>query len=320
MGLPCTSTLKNLWLQRRPDVVHIATEGPLGWSAMRAATQLRLPVVSDFRTNFHAYSRHYGLGWMHRPIAAYLRAFHNRTDCTMVPTPALRGELRALGFANLQVVSRGVDTVRFHPARRSDELRRTWGAGPSTLVVQCVSRLAPEKNIALVWQAYAAIRAAGVDAQLVLVGDGPLRGELGRECVGAHFAGIRRGDDLAAHYASADLFLFPSQTETFGNVVPEAMASGLPVVAFDLAAAGQLIRSGENGLLAMPSAPRNFVDLAVGLASRPQSLQAMRLEARHSALALDWQRVIEDLESVLVRAALARSTGQPEISLRPAST
>jgi len=320
MGLPCTSTLKQLWSQRRPDVVHVATEGPLGWSAVRAATQLHLPVVSDFRTNFHAYSRHYGLGWMHRPICAYLKSFHNRTDCTMVPTPALRGELRSLGFANLQVVARGVDTTRFNPTRRSESLRESWGAKSQTLVVQCVSRLAPEKNISLVWQAFSAIRATGVDAQLVLVGDGPLRAALERQCAGAHFVGVRRGDDLASHYASADLFLFPSETETFGNVVPEAMASGLAVVAFDLAAAGQLIRSGENGLLAVPAAPRNFIDLAGGLASKPQLLQAIRLEARRSALTLDWQRVIEDLESVLVRAALGRSLDQPEILLRPAGT
>src|SRR5262245_1391563 len=130
MGLPCTQTLLEAWRTRRPDVVHIATEGPLGWSALRAALRLSLPVVSDFRTNFHAYSEHYKLAWLREPIVCYLRHFHNRTACTMVPTAQARSELEALGFANLQVVARGVDTSLFHPGRRSGELRRLWGAAP----------------------------------------------------------------------------------------------------------------------------------------------------------------------------------------------
>ncbi len=316
MGLPCTSTLIELWTQRRPQIVHIATEGPLGWSALRAARHLDLPVVSDFRTNFHAYSRHYGLAWLRRPIAGYLRSFHNRTLATMVPTAALRQELQAMGFEDLHVVSRGVDTARFHPARRSDALRQIWGAGPGTLVVQCVSRLAAEKNLELVGHAFAAIREAGIDARLVFVGDGPLRAELARLCPQAHFAGLRKGDDLAAHYASADLFLFPSQTETFGNVVPEAMASALPVVAFDQAAAAQLIRSGENGLLALNDAPRHFIELATGIASRPEARRAMAASARVDALALDWRHVIDELESVMVRAMAQHSLVDESLPLQ----
>ena len=318
MGLPCTPTLIELWTQRRPQIVHIATEGPLGWSALRAARHLGLPVVSDFRTNFHAYSRHYGLTWLRRPIAGYLRSFHNRTHATMVPTTALRQELQAMGFQDLHVVSRGVDTARFHPARRSEALRRVWGAEPGTLVVQCVSRLAAEKNLELVGRAFTSICEAGIDARLVFVGDGPLRAELERQLPHAHFAGLRKGDDLAAHYASADLFLFPSRTETFGNVVPEAMASGLPVVAFDLAAAAQLIRSGENGLLALDGAPRHFIELATGIASRPAALRAMAAHARVDALALDWRHVIDELESVMVRAAAHHAVVDDPLPLQPA--
>lgn len=318
MGLPCTRTLVQRWSAHRPDVVHIATEGPLGWSALRAARRLGLPVVSDFRTNFHAYSRHYGLGWACAPIVGYLRRFHNGTDATMVPTPALRGELASRGFNGLQVVARGVDTVQFDPARRSDALRRLWGAQPQTVVVQCVSRLAAEKNIALVWQAFQAIRRAAVEARLVLVGDGPQRAELERLCEGAHFAGLRRGDDLAAHYASADLFLFPSRTETFGNVVPEAMASGVPVVAFDQAAAAQLVRPGVNGLLAESDKPGQFIEMALRAAEEPRALREMGRRAREAACRLDWRHVIDDLEGVLVRANLLRGRDQAQLSLRPA--
>ncbi|HEU5296587.1 MAG TPA: glycosyltransferase family 1 protein [Burkholderiaceae bacterium] len=320
MGMPCARSLERLWAMQRPDVVHIATEGPLGWSALRAARRLGVPVVSDFRTNFHAYSAHYGIGWLHRGIVGYLRGFHNRTLTTMVPTPALQRELATQGFENLRVVSRGVDTVHLSPTKRNAALRRLWGAGDDTVVVLCVSRLASEKNIALLWRAFDAIRRRGIDAQLVLVGDGPQRPQLESLCRGAHFAGVRRGEDLAAHYASADLFAFPSLTETFGNVVPEAMASGLPVVAFDHAAAGQLVRHGDNGWLAAPREPVQFVDLAAHAARDRATLQAMGKRARATALALDWQRVIDELEAVLRRAAAHADAAQSPLLLRPLST
>jgi len=320
MGVPCARALEDLWAMQRPDVVHIATEGPLGWSALRAAGRLGLPVVSDFRTNFDAYSRYYGLGWLQRGIAGYLRGFHNRTLTTMVPTPALQRELAAMGFQNLRVVARGVDTTHLNPSKRNLALRRLWGAGDDTLVVLCVSRLATEKNITLLWRAFDAIAQRGIDARLVLVGDGPQRPQLQALCRGAHFAGLRRGEDLAAHYASADLFVFPSLTETFGNVVPEAMASGLPVVAFDHAAAGQLIRHGDSGWLAAPREPVQFVDMVGHAASDLARLRLMGARARESALALDWQRVIGDLEAVLRRAVAPVESTHSAPSLRPLST
>ncbi len=310
MGLPCTGALVARWRLQRPDVVHIATEGPLGWSALRAALRLGLPVVSDFRTNFHVYSGHYRLGWLGRPITSYLRRFHNRTLCTMVPTETLARELRTLGYERLHVVARGVDTQRFTPARRSDALRRAWGAGPDTRVLLCVSRLAPEKNIGLLWDAHLQSRCDGHDTRLVLVGDGPSRRQLETRCPGAVFAGMQRGDDLAAHYASADLFGFPSLTETWGNVVPEAMASGLPLVAYDCAAAGELVRSGVQGQLAAPHDEAAFVRHVSQLLGSGARLQAMGAAARATALGLDWERVIDRLEMVLLRAAQSVAVDQ----------
>jgi len=302
MGVPCRRALVQRWTQERPDVVHIATEGPLGWSALRAARQLGLPTSSDFRTNFHAYGRHYGLGWLAGPIRLYLRWFHNRAGRTMVPTEALRAQLEALGFERLAVVSRGVDTRLFDPARRSAALRASWGAGDDDLVIVYVGRLAAEKNLHAVIAAYAAVRERDSKARLVLVGDGPLREELRRSCPQAHFAGQRRGEDLAAHYASGDLFAFPSLTETFGNVTPEAMASALPVVAFDTAAAGQLIRSGVNGSLVSPPHAAAFVDAVVRLAADAPRRRALGRAARETAQSLDWDAVVAQFEAVLVRA------------------
>jgi glycosyltransferase involved in cell wall biosynthesis len=309
MGLPAKRALEARWSFRRPDVVHIVTEGPLGWSALRAAAKLRLPVVSDFRTNFHAYSSHYGIGWLKKPILAYLRKFHNRTLATLVPTEALRAELAALGFRGLRVVARGVDTALFDPARRSEELRARWGAGPSDPVLLHVGRIAPEKNLEALAAAFIAAKAVAPRARLVLVGDGPARKALQERCPGAVFAGLRRGEDLAAHYASGDVFLFPSLTETFGNVTLEALASGLAVVAYDYAAARELIEDGRNGLAPAFDDTPGFVLAAARLAGDAVRARALGGAARASALALDWARVGQKLEAILLSAAETATAG-----------
>jgi glycosyltransferase involved in cell wall biosynthesis len=302
MGVPSKKALVQLWSTQRPDVVHIATEGPLGWSALQAARHLRLPVTSDFRTNFHAYSRHYGIGWLRKPIMAYLRKFHNRTLMTMVPTEPLKRELQAVGFQHVTVVARGVDTQLFSPARRSLALRRSWGVPDDALVVACVGRLAAEKNLPVLVRAFEAIRRGHPQARLLLVGDGPLRAELAERVPQAVLVGQRHGEDLAAHYASADLFLFPSLTETFGNVTTEAMASGLPVLAFDYAAAAQLIKPGHNGVLVPFGDGDEFVRAAVQLARSAARRQALGRGARERALAQDWGDVIARFEGVLLQA------------------
>jgi glycosyltransferase involved in cell wall biosynthesis len=310
LGVPQRRTLIRLWSARRPDVVHLATEGPLGWSALQAALHLGLPVSSDFRTNFHAYSGHYGAGWLQRPIAAYLRRFHNRTGLTMVPTESLRRELAAWGYLNLAVVARGVDTARFHPGQRSDALRASWGAASADdLVVACVGRLAPEKNLATLLDAFDAITRTMPRARLVLVGDGPMRATLQARRPDAVFAGQRGGDDLAAHYASADLFLFPSLTETFGNVTAEAMASGLPVVAFDYAAAAQLIRDGDNGRLVRHADNHAFTALAADLAADAHRRARMGARARESVASLGWADVVGRFETLLRQTAARGGAG-----------
>jgi glycosyltransferase involved in cell wall biosynthesis len=299
MGVPSKGALIRLWQLRRPDVIHIATEGPLGWSALRAASYLKLPVSTDYRTNFQSYSAHYGVGFLHKPIMAYLRKFHNRADCTMVPTEALRLSLASAGFHKLKVVSRGVDTTTFDPAHRSAWLRTQWGLAPQDLAVLFVGRLAAEKNLDLLVRAFDAIRQLDPSARLVLVGHGPMRQALQAQCPNAVFTGQLRGISLAQHYASADLFLMPSVTETFGNVTTEAMASGLPVVAFRHAAAAELMVDGVNGRLAPLGDEAGFVSAARELASHPLRRTVIGAAARQTVLPLDWVRIVRMFESVL---------------------
>ena len=303
MGLPAKKHLLSLWTARRPDLVHIATEGPLGWSALQAARKLRLPVSSDFRTNFDAYSRHYGVGWLQKPIAAYLRKFHNQAHCTMVPTEQLRRSLDGQGFERLHVVARGIDTAMFNPAHRDASLRAQWGVGEHDRVVLAVGRLAAEKNLGLLVDAFQAMRAVDPRLKLVLVGDGPQRAELQQRCPGAWFAGSQTGQALSRHYASADVFLFPSLTETYGNVTPEALASGLAVLAFEHAAASELIRSGHNGLLAPQGDAAAFVRRAVDMAANPELCQQLAQQARASVITRDWASISTQVESLWARLA-----------------
>jgi len=313
IGLPAKRVLQRMWSFRRPDIVHIVTEGPLGWSALQAAAKLKLPVVSDFRTNFHSYSSHYGVGWLKKPILSYLRRFHNRTLCTIVPTAAMRGELTALGFQRVRVIARGIDTGLYDPARRDPRLRASWGAGPQDTVLLYVGRLAAEKNL----NAIVAVYDRTPGTKLVIVGDGPERASLQARMPNAVFAGVRTGTDLAAHYASGDLFLFPSLTETYGNVTLEAMASGLAVVAFDYAAAGELIESGVNGVVVPRGESESFVSRAALLAAEPSRRREIGERARATCAGQSWERVVQQLEGALLAAAELAVPGSTGSVQRP---
>jgi len=309
MGLPMPGRLRALWRARRPDLVHIATEGPLGWSALRVARSEGLPVVSEFRTNFHAYSAHYGFGLLRPWVLGYLRRFHNRCATTMVPTEGLAGDLQALGFERLRVVARGVDSRRFDPARRSTSLRASWGAGPGDLVAISVGRIAPEKNLELLVEAYGRMSSIRAGMRLVIVGDGPARPRLEAALPGAIFVGRRTGEDLATHYASADLLLFPSLTETFGNVTLEAMASGLAVVAFDYGAAGLMVANAVHGWLAPYGDSREFLGLVELAAGDPGRVRHCGREARRRAESLSWERIVGEVLAIH-REAL-QAAGRP---------
>lgn len=297
------------WQRNRPDVLYIATEGPLGLSALRAARRLGIPVVSGFHTNFQQYSDHYGFGLFTRLLTGYLRWFHNRSRLTLVPSPSQRLELQRRGFERLELLARGVDGQLFHPARRSAALRAEWGLGEDEIAVLHVGRLAAEKNLQLLSRAFRELQdnLPQQRLRLVLVGDGPLRAQLQAELPDALFCGVQRGEALAAHYASGDLFLFPSLSETFGNVVLEALASGLAVVAFDQAAAAQHIRHGHNGALATPGDEAAFIDGARWLLEDAESLRRVRLNARQHAGKQGWPAIVERFESLLHAARDAQA-------------
>ncbi|WP_339486339.1 glycosyltransferase family 4 protein [Pseudomonas sp. EL_65y_Pfl2_R95] len=303
-GQSARNKLFSRWRKQRPDVLYIATEGPLGWSALSAAKRLNIPVVSGFHTNFQQYSGHYGAAILTRLITNYLRWFHNSSRMTLAPSISQKIELERRNFERVELLSRGVDSQLFNPAKRSDALRQQWGLGESDTAVIHVGRLAAEKNLLLLCDTFKALQQQYPqrNLKLILVGDGPQRSELHAQLPEAIFCGVQRGEQLAAHYASGDLFVFPSLSETFGNVVLEALASGLGVVAYDQAAASQHIRHGHNGALAMPQDQQGFIEAACWLLEDPESLRRVRLNGRQHAARQGWAAIVDLFEAHLRRA------------------
>lgn len=301
IGMPSLTTLRATWRRQPPDVVHIATEGPMGLSALIAARSLGIPCTSSFHTNFDQYTAHYHFGFLRPTVAGYLRWVHNRSACTMVPTLSQARSLQAEGYRRVRILSRGLDERLFHPDRRRETLRQRWGAGPDTLVCCVVGRLAAEKNLGLALAALDAIRAERPDSVLLLVGDGPERAHL-QQHPGVICAGMQCDCELAEHYASADLFLFPSMTETYGNVLVEAMACGLACVAFDYAAAEELVVDGSNGL----AVPFGDTDAFIAAARRAANDATLRRRLGHAAVAVTrsrrWNRVVAAFERYLYDA------------------
>ena len=301
-GLPAMRALGRHWRQARPDAVYVATEGPLGWSAARAAARLGIPVATGLHTRFDRYMRDYGMPWLEGTALAWMRRFHNRADATLVPTLELGRFLRAHGFERVVRLARAVDTAQLSPERRDDALRARWGAGPDTPIAIHVGRIAPEKNLALAVRAFRAIGRQRPDARFVWVGDGPARDALARENPDFIFCGVQRGAELARHFASGDLFLFPSLSETFGNVTLESMASGLATVAFDTGAAREHLQHQVHGALVAEES--GFIDEAVRLAGDHDRLRAMGRAARAAVLKLRPEQVAAEFDALL--AGLAR--------------
>lgn len=306
-GLATPSALRRQLEASRAELVHIATPGPLAHVAARAARSLGLPLTVDFRTNFHRYSHYYGLGWGESLIKRIMKSLHDAADLSFVPTQSLQAALTSEGFERLEVVGRGVDARQFSPQWRCDRQRSAWGASPHTPVMLYVGRLAAEKQVDLALQAWTRARAVCPHAIMVVVGDGPRGRDVRKRWPNAIFTGVLSADALARAYASADIFLFPSQSETFGNVTLEAMASGLCVVAFKEAAAEELIRHGQNGFVVTPGDRDGFCAAAADAAAHLAFQGRLREQARHRACMNDWPSMLR-LQSQRM-ASLVDSSG-----------
>jgi glycosyltransferase involved in cell wall biosynthesis len=271
-----------------PDVVHAATEGPIGLTGRRYAVQRGVPLVTSFHTNFPQYARHYGAGVLVPLVWRWLRWFHHPAQLTQTPGEAVCAELARRGIGRPAVWGRGVDASQFHPARRDTELRRWLTGGADTPVVLHVGRLAAEKNLDVLADAWAAAKdRLGRRATFVLAGEGPEKGRLLARLPWVRHLGFLDREHLANLYASADVCVLPSHTETCGLVALEAMASGLAVVAADAGGFRESIVDGRDGLLVPPHDATGFAAAILALVADPRRRDDLGRHARLAAAARD---------------------------------
>ncbi|MEH6419978.1 glycosyltransferase family 4 protein [Pseudomonas sp. CGJS7] len=310
-GLPCAGRLLEAWKRETPDAIYIATEGPLGGSALKAARRLGIPAATGFHTRFDEYMRDYGAPFLVGTALAWMRRFHNGADATLVPTRELAEFLRAHGFHDVVRLPRAVDTQLFDPRRRSAALRREWGLDDDGLAAIYVGRIAAEKNLDLAVRAFRELQKQRPQARFVWVGDGPARAKLQRDNPDFIFCGLKRGEILAEHFASGDLFLFPSHSETFGNVTLEAMASGVPTVAFDYGAAHEHLRDGLHGAAIADGDDAGFIAAAARIGSQDRLRADMSRAGREAISGLRPQQVAADFDALLHGLAERGARGTP---------
>ncbi|MGD8524784.1 MAG: glycosyltransferase family 1 protein [Thioalkalispiraceae bacterium] len=299
-GMPHFFRLSKWWKSDRPDIAYIATEGPLGYAAVHTARKLGIPAVSGFHTNFHQYANHYKLGFITKLVFKYLKHFHNATNTTLVPSPDLANTLDAMGIKPVNIMGRGVDTKLFTPKKRTEALREQWGAGNDDLVLLCVGRVAAEKNLELAIRAYRSLQEYFSNIKMVIVGNGPLLKPLSDANPDIIFTGEITDTSLSAHYASSDLFIFPSESETFGNVTLEAMASGLPVIAFDYAAANIHITHQYNGILVEKGNYDDFILKVITAVKNREQLSKLGINAAQYSQKISWQSIVEQFQTLLL--------------------
>ena len=289
--------LKNL-TDFRPDLFHIATPDFLGLSALRTARRNGTTVVASYHTHFASYLDYYRLGILEGGVWAYLRWFYNECRHVYVPTPSMLQVLEEHGVtSDMRLWPRGVESDLFNPARRSGDWRRAQGFQDHEVVVTFVSRLVAEKGLKVVEEVARGLAARGVTHKILIVGDGPEGPALRSALPNAVFAGHLRGPDLATAYASSDVFLFPSETETFGNVTLEAMSSGLPAVVANATGSNALVTDGVNGYLVTPRDSSGFLDRVSRLIGDSELRAQMGSAARREAEKYEWSRILDRIAS-----------------------
>lgn len=297
LALGLTPALRRRLEAFDPDLIHAATPDWLGYQALTFARARGIPAVASYHTRYETYLKDYGLGFLSDFLTEWLKRFYGGFDEVYAPSPSMIDSLIADGFAkNIALWGRGVDTERFDPVRRSAAFRARLGSDDETPVIAFVGRLVREKRLDTLGQV--SERISHLDHRLLVVGDGPDRAILEQAAPHAFFTGFLTGEDLATAYASADIFLFPSDTETFGAVTLEAMASGLPTVCADATGSRCLVIQGVTGFLAPPGDAAVFASHVEALIREPTLRTRMGVAARARSLGFSWEA---DMASLLAR-------------------
>ncbi len=284
----------------KPDVVHLATEFTLGWQGMKYALRHDLPLTSTYHTNFVQYLSYYGLPFLEKPGWRYLRWFHRHCQVNFSPSVSTLRLLEEHDIPNLRHCPHGIDSELFNPAYRSEAIRLRYMEDPQGKILLYVGRIAPEKDLEVLMEAAAHLNRRGLKYRLLMVGDGPARQKLEETKIeNVVFLGYQRGQDLYDLYASADIFVFPSVTETFGNVILEAMASGLPVVAAPAGGVEDNLIEGHNGLAFKAGDAADMADQIEILIKQPELLATLAKGALDHARSRNWDGILADFYQTL---------------------
>ncbi len=296
MSLGMTSQVRRRLEQFRPTLFHIAVPDILGYQALRLAERWNVPVVASYHTRYDTYLKYYGIGALEPLGRKYLRHFYGRCSRIYPPSESMMEILRAEGITrSMQVWSRGVDTHLFNPHRRSLAWRRELGVAGDDVIVTYVGRLVKEKNTGLLVRILDGLKRGGLRFRSMIVGNGPEEAAMRAALPDSIFAGFLHGEDLARAYASSDVFVFPSESETFGNVTLEAMASGLPAVCADASGSSSLVVDGKTGFLASARNERHFIDRIGQLIACRDLRATMGANALERALDHKWDNVLSGL-------------------------
>ncbi|MCX6137771.1 MAG: glycosyltransferase family 1 protein [Ignavibacteriales bacterium] len=280
----------------QPDIIHINSPCTLGFGAMRYGQEFGVPVVATYHTHFPTYPRYYNLTKLEELTWHISRSLYNRVDRTFVPTNPILNELAEHGIKGLQYLPNGVDGYRFNTGFRSEEWRQQFGGGTKPIIL-FVSRLVWEKDLRILAEAYAMLRTKRNDFELVIVGEGHARTEFEPMMPGARFLGYQSGRTLSESFASSDIFLFPSTTETFGLVTLEAMASGLAPIAARAGGAEEIIEDGISGILANPRSAPDLAAAVERLLDNPEQRIALSRNALLRAQKYEWNGILTTLFS-----------------------
>lgn len=278
----------------RPDIVHIVNPAVLGLGGLFFAKAMKLPLIASYHTHLPKYLQHYGLGFLEGTMWELIKTAHNSAALNLCTSTAMVEELKSHGVEVVDLWQRGVDTEQFHPRFRSEEMRvRLTQGHPQDRLLLYVGRLSAEKEIQRILPVLQAIPGT----RLALVGDGPYRPELEQIFMGSptHFVGYLQGDDLAMAFASSDVFLFPSRTETLGLVLLEAMAAGCPVVAANAGGIPDIVTDGVNGFLFDPETEEGLITATKLLLG--QDTAELRAKARWEAEKWSWAAATTQLQS-----------------------
>lgn len=288
----------------RADIVHVVDPMILGAAGILWGQRLNVPVLSSYHTNLATYCTYYRLSAFEAPLWAYRRFLHNQCATTLCPSPSTARELRQRGFSNVGIWSRGVDSALFTPKHRSAAWRTRITGSAKHPIVLYTGRLSFEKSLDVLESLKPLLREGA--AHLVLVGDGPARSDLEHSFAGlpVTFTGCLKGEALAEAYASSDVFAFPSTTETFGQAVQEAMASGLPAIAFDAEGVRDLVHHDATGLLVPLHDSAAFACAVRRLVQLPEWRHVLGSHARTLAEQRTWAHVLDDLLDTYAQATI----------------